>query len=205
MGCQPHFNLRSPHGERPAQQMAIRCPDAFQSTLPARGATDVVDGSFAVERISIYAPRTGSDTIPLLSCACATISIYAPRTGSDCLKAQCTTDAPDFNLRSPHGERPNQEGLRARKGADFNLRSPHGERRRSMPQASRRRRFQSTLPARGATSTATRAYRTTTHFNLRSPHGERHAGNDFKSRDGDFNLRSPHGERPKHAYSSPNQ
>ena len=33
--------------------------------------------------------------------------------------------------------------------------------------------FQSTLPARGATSALAIAYRAVTHFNPRSPHGER--------------------------------
>ena len=56
----------------------------FQSTLPARGATIQVNQSAAVRRISIHAPRTGSDvkgdgkrSDPLY------ISIHAPRTGSD--------------------------------------------------------------------------------------------------------------------------
>ena len=77
--------------------------------------------------------------------------------------------------------------------------------------------FQSTLPARGATS-SNRALQTMRHFNPRSPHGERprppialcrpcvisiHAprtGSDAVSEmvrvlTGDFNPRSPHGER----------
>ncbi len=34
-----NFNPRSPHGERPRQYIAILAECAFQSTLPARGAT----------------------------------------------------------------------------------------------------------------------------------------------------------------------
>ena len=57
-----HFNPRSPHGERRYGCHAVAdCTLEFQSTLPARGATfgtaDVTD----TEKISIHAPRTGSD------------------------------------------------------------------------------------------------------------------------------------------------
>ena len=56
------------------------------------------------------------------------ISIHAPRTGSDDGRRRTSAAAKDFNPRSPHGER---RGI---------LSSPTDE-----------RRFQSTLPARGAT------------------------------------------------------
>ncbi len=100
-----------------------------------------------------------------------------------------------FNPRSPHGERPLffQHLHRHR---DFNPRSPHGERQTSprripvramisihaprtgsdtvqRPRRWTRRRFQSTLPARGATTTERACSSRTGHFNPRSPHGER--------------------------------
>ena len=57
---------------------------AFQSTLPARGATRFAPAKRQNARISIHAPRTGSDDNPpdddLLA---EVISIHAPRTGSD--------------------------------------------------------------------------------------------------------------------------
>ena len=101
---------------------------------------------------------------------------------------------------------------------DFNPRSPHGERRYRDATRTNERRFQSTLPARGATSAevgrvnlrgiSIHAPRTGSdmvgmslgsavrHFNPRSPHGERHfrPSSFFPLRD--FNPRSPHGERP---------
>ena len=59
---QNHFNPRSPHGERPD----------FNAILPQQ------------LRISIHAPRTGSDTISVKNTAGVDIiSIHAPRTGSD--------------------------------------------------------------------------------------------------------------------------
>ena len=103
-----YFNPRSPHGERLARladvvarrKISIHAPrtgsdivDAvpsaayspFQSTLPARGATQ---RGFAVltegESISIHAPRTGSDAYCTNAPVKASdISIHAPRTGSD--------------------------------------------------------------------------------------------------------------------------
>ena len=57
----------------------------------------------------------------------------------------------DFNPRSPHGERPPRRA-RGWPAFHFNPRSPHGERRRAKFASQSRSRFQSTLPARGATA-----------------------------------------------------
>ena len=56
---------------------------AFQSTLPARGATFNFYGQQSYEYISIHAPRTGSDDTLSRENRTITISIHAPRTGSD--------------------------------------------------------------------------------------------------------------------------
>ena len=89
-----HFNPRSPHGERRFQRRrqvlrvhpisihaprtgsdlssvdARAMPCAFQSTLPARGATRDAVMNFARRvAISIHAPRTGSDSIPCANAA----------------------------------------------------------------------------------------------------------------------------------------
>ena len=56
----------------------------FQSTLPARGATEIAYIDLSKGDISIHAPRTGSDVeFCALHLADAFISIHAPRTGSD--------------------------------------------------------------------------------------------------------------------------
>ena len=124
-----HFNPRSPHGERRAalrvlsviRRISIHAPrtgsdkgrdqidliaPAFQSTLPARGATRPLRGCTALLHISIHAPRTGSD-----------------------MKRRGRSD-----------------------GAN---------------------EFQSTLPARGATTSSPASCCRRCHFNPRSPHGER--------------------------------
>ena len=101
----------------------------FQSTLPARGATN---GEYAVGgklMISIHAPRTGSDMLSFsVAASPKQISIHAPRTGSDGSGYVHFSAFSYFNPRSPHGERRG----RLREGKMVDL-------------------FQSTLPARGAT------------------------------------------------------
>ena len=174
-----------------------RNSNQFQSTLPARGATrgrrgipprphhfnprsphgerrGGGDGKNFGRRFQSTLPARGAttfgDTIPPQS----EISIHAPRTGSDTIRARTSPAMYDFNPRSPHGERPNPP-----------RRSPA------------RRRFQSTLPARGATSWTKAVTVPDGYFNPRSPHGERQfvcwgVIQMFTN----FNPRSPHGERP---------
>ena len=83
-----------------------QCKRGFQSTLPARGATGTAARGGGFRRISIHAPRTGSDmdalggvqysrefqsTLPARGATLESlahnddndISIHAPRTGSD--------------------------------------------------------------------------------------------------------------------------
>ena len=123
------------------------------------------------------------------------ISIHAPRTGSD-----------PFSVPTCWN------------GTHFNPRSPHGERRWKTNDCFAVGKFQSTLPARGATRSALGITRKQADFNPRSPHGERPERSPliFSSRTisihaprtgsdrcpmiqvmvvDHFNPRSPHGER----------
>ena len=101
----------------------------FQPTLPARGAT-------------VFLSRQQLSTWH--------ISTHAPRTGSDRKVSNQDGLSPDFNPRSPHGER--QTTVVAQSGnGDFNPRSPHGERLSEGAYVSNAALFQPTLPARGAT------------------------------------------------------
>ena len=65
--------------------MAVKADNdvLFQSTLPARGATQLPTDSGDGIRISIHAPREGSDVELATLCGAALISIHAPREGSD--------------------------------------------------------------------------------------------------------------------------
>ena len=115
-------------GATKASEKSRRPRTIFQSTLPARGATvrDIVLSH--VLRISIHAPRTGSDSIIDGVTGSIDISIHAPRTGSD-NSANNTSSGSTISIHAP------------RTGSDAC----------SSTIACVRAGFQSTLPARGAT------------------------------------------------------
>ena len=189
----------------------------FQSTLPARGATQ------QGERPEIHAhfnPRSPHGERPRLSRASLFFFV-------------------DFNPRSPHGERrggemaitikrlfqstlPARGATRERpktatkkeisihaprtgsdRGAprmrrpawNFNPRSPHGERQSYFDTVPHKATFQSTLPARGATLLGNTIW----NHHLISIHAPRTGSDAAASRTApaatDFNPRSPHGER----------
>ena len=175
----PDFNPRSPHGER-------RCCERKQNKHPCISIHAPRTGSDALccvlrhnKSISIHAPRTGSDPTENYYERSDTISIHAPRTGSDQTMAVACRAVTHFNPRSPHGERLRAlQGLAAcdisihapRTGSDWYLRrvrnavgiSIHAPRTGSDRRKSLTRSdvlFQSTLPARGATSPAPQAAR----------------------------------------------
>ena len=102
-----NFNPRSPCGERRDFCKWSVWPLRFQSTLPVWGATLILSlRLFIILKISIHAPRVGSDELRL---AVVTqmyyISIHAPRVGSDQNQCPEKNQKSDFNPRSPCGER----------------------------------------------------------------------------------------------------
>ena len=104
----------------------------FQSTLPARGATYMRAPQGAEkQQFQSTLPARGATHLPLLASPAGDISIHAPRTGSDRQRPAEPPAASNFNPRSPHGER-----QAYRRGIlllhNFNPRSPHGERQRKV-------------------------------------------------------------------------
>ena len=136
-----NFNPRSPWGERHSASCSRTYSAIFQSTLPAWGATQRGHRSQQEKEISIHAPRMGSDNFPgSRQPHRYGISIHAPRMGSDFLYGGYGVLSIDFNPRSPHGER-------------------------HLPTLASRLfliRFQSTLPAWGATSSCHMRYKSET-------------------------------------------
>ena len=195
--CVQNFNPRSPHGERPSAAAVHASDGRFQSTLPARGATAKESSS------NLY--KVFQSTLPARG---ATLRAFAADTQPD-----------NFNPRSPHGER----RQKMQSGCARHIISIHAPRtgsdRTSPALCHWRCRFQSTLPARGATVVLPLPVPAAEDFNPRSPHGERrtnaikrlnhtnisiHAprtGSDLARRrlrrpcSINFNPRSPHGER----------
>ena len=79
-----YFNPRSPCGERLDLKERENLTYIFQSTLPVWGATPAAGCAGTATKISIHAPRVGSDS--LIPCSCWSLT--------------------NFNPRSPCGERP---------------------------------------------------------------------------------------------------
>ena len=169
-----HFNPRSPHGERLCSDTRSHLQNTFQPTLPARGATPPAPGR--PETSPYFNPRSphGERRVHMaIRSQFIRISTHAPRTGSDTMLAFFQILVSDFNPRSPHGERP--------AGCCTTISV---------------KKFQPTLPARGATSAlpyrsglrkiSTHAPRTGSDKTVVTQSGNRL----------DFNPRSPHGERP---------
>ena len=110
----PGMRLAGCYGFAPCPFLNI-CPGAkpekygfskFQSTLPARGATRAITLLSQSEKVSIHAPRAGSDLdVPPLQRSRRGVSIHAPRAGSDMLISGAMLQPPCFNPRSPRGER----------------------------------------------------------------------------------------------------
>ena len=145
------------------------------------------------------------------------ISIHAPRTGSDIRRETVETVFAYFNPRSPHGERPLTRSAVASKSR-FQSTLPARGATAFCDFSPAQSRFQSTLPARGATKPRPRdAARTA--ISIHAPRTGSDNQEGLRARKGQisihaprtgsdmtcptlsnarryFNPRSPHGERP---------
>ena len=133
------FNPRSPHGERHQLLQGTLAPTLDFNPRSPHG-----------ERPHWDRPKTSAKDI----------STHAPRTGSDVFPDARTLGRRDFNPRSPHGERhtarPKNGGLK-----DISTHAPRTGSDKQVWLANRMAfEFQPTLPARGATPSATRAFGT---------------------------------------------
>ena len=124
------ISIHAPHTGSDANSLLdMAVQGLFQSTLPIRGAThnvryyhpvlqisihaphtgsDLCHGGLCwwAIQISIHAPHTGSDEDKRIDFSSDSISIHAPHTGSDFTRRHSAICPPDFNPRSPYGERP---------------------------------------------------------------------------------------------------
>ena len=150
----------------------IRRLDVFLSTLPARGATERAALRIYRQRISIHAPREGSDVPLPRPRRVRRISIHAPREGSDTGCPDRRACRADFYPRSPRGERP-LPGMLPYWQGNFYPRSPRGERPLPVGEINVSTQFLSTLPAGGATPSRIIWPSGSLYFYPRSPRGER--------------------------------
>ena len=75
--------------------------EAFQSTLPVKGATSRLVNHTHGLGVSIHAPREGSDMRLYLMYGIKVVSIHAPREGSDVKQITRAYGVSGFNPRSP--------------------------------------------------------------------------------------------------------
>ena len=80
-----YFNPRSPHGERLGRRERPKTAKRFQSTLPARGATELDMERCDTEEQAFQStlPARGATVPGYEEAVREFISIHAPRTGSD--------------------------------------------------------------------------------------------------------------------------
>ena len=190
---------------------------AFQSTLPARGATrrrgkpqgfksnfnprsphgerqGVIHLPRQTLKFQSTLPARGATRTGISQRVTWMISIHAPRTGSDGVVGQ---DYPPIRI-SIHAPRTGSDSLlrqNGRTGRHFNPRSPHGERRMPIIWENIALAISIHAPRTGSDALTPSRVAPTLDFNPRSPHGERRRCCNNRSFQGDFNPRSPHGER----------
>ena len=226
-GSPSDFNPRSPDGERHDGGGVCHAGSLFQSTLPGWGATISQALVDARQRISIHAPRMGSDLPSMVGEPCP-VRFQSTLPGWGATFSHDIINTPyQFQSTLP-GWGATTTSLRGRIGRqNFNPRSPDGERLGHSKLCTLAILFQSTLPGWGATRPTATSRRHRPNFNPRSPDGERlarhgrphrpivisiHAprmGSDpnstcwMRSKRTNFNPRSPDGERPRKWTSSP--
>ena len=124
----------------------------FQSTLPVWGATQSQAIIMEALQISIHAPRVGSDSFGVAQTGHKRfISIHAPRVGSDFLNPWSLTTSAKFQSTLPVWGATLAPLRTSRFFPDFNPRSPCGERLGQHAAPIGIIEFQSTLPVWGAT------------------------------------------------------
>ena len=148
--------------------------DSISIHAPRTGSDGGCRRGGGSHHISIHAPRTGSDARALALLPCLReISIHAPRTGSDSEWRRHKAMANKISIHAPR----TGSDLREHMAAGGRVISIHAPRTGSdaivTPAAAAQYQFQSTLPARGATSWYGYYYAIDDYFNPRSPHGER--------------------------------
>ena len=125
----------------------------FQSTLPARGATCWAAPSLNLGgNFNPRSPRGERRSGNMGSRSCPRFQSTLPARGATWAGKVLQGHGQNFNPRSPRGERPQATSELWKTLWNFNPRSPRGERLYQTEMRGLRVPFQSTLPARGATS-----------------------------------------------------
>ena len=146
-----HFNPRPPRGGRPDLMAALLTSLGISIHAPREGGDVITTPFFSKVIISIHAPREGGDYFMAALLTSLGISIHAPREGGDVIQPEPIYGANYFNPRPPRG----------------------GRRCILWPLCLPVWVFQSTPPARGATSRIPIVSNRIGYFNPRPPRGGR--------------------------------
>ena len=146
----------------------------FQSTLPGWGATVQHRLTGFILKISIHAPRMGSDCLRLHNCSChMKFQSTLPGWGATVCSRRIGCRCRDFNPRSPDGER-HTIRIQRKRNIYISIHAPRMGSDYPVPHpCALHPIFQSTLPGWGATSCTVGVNENAINFNPRSPDGER--------------------------------
>ena len=153
-GRAAHFNPRAPRGARPVFSFSVYPRRGFQSTRPARGATGYPTTTWLLyyRLFQSTRPARGA-TKPVFSLfEMRTISIHAPREGRD-LRTEPPYLVSLISIHAPREGRDTRQGAQSGKAISISIHAPREGRDEPYRLARMANKvFQSTRPARGATS-----------------------------------------------------
>ena len=145
-------------------------------------------------RISIHAPRTGSDSGGgALRMAQGQFQSTLPARGATRLCTPPPAACRYFNPRSPHGERPS--GQQSRQRPAISIHAPRTGSDLCYERPAITDWISIHAPRTGSDSQRPAEPPAASNFNPRSPHGERPPAASSQPAASNFNPRSPHGER----------
>ena len=155
------FNPRTPRGVRPICY-ALHCPGhgTFQSTHPARGATDMAWCPSITQKIfqSTHPARGATGSFQRALSFSLRFQSTHPARGATASRSSKRRRRKNFNPRTPRGVRPGASSARATPSA-FQSTHPARGATVALPVRAARVVFQSTHPARGATANFTKEQR----------------------------------------------
>ena len=171
---QRNFNPRPPRGGRRWTETGGCTISGFQSTPPARGATGLDICALHAALISIHAPREGGDVCSLIVPGDVTgISIHAPREGGDGKQKGKVVDV-KISIHAPREGGDSCTAWHDLPPFEFQSTPPaRGATTILTTKCQQKFKFQSTPPARGATSSLSIVTSHYMYFNPRPPRGGR--------------------------------
>ena len=149
-----HFNPHAPGGARRKLPEALSASNIFQSTRPRWGATAIRARLNTYTPISIHTPQVGRDQASAeLDTTTAAFQSTRPRWGATGCNLRCMVQHPCISIHTPQVGRDARCRSLPFQMQYFNPHAPGGARHGITTASGSTRKFQSTRPRWGATST----------------------------------------------------